>query len=230
VFFDAKCIETSILNAGYDPADVMADPRVSYEYRGALLREGPATKLTASGREMRLDPQERWNVILNTASWRMQDMMQLYWQLRKAKGKESGGYGLDAVLERQLGAGKLKYETEDTSVPSGTLHWHMDMQRNYKVRYGVYNIIDSLACWVLDKKNQDLSSQISSLAGPLDYSNFNSQPKINVTDMLFSTMKKLNKVICSTSDQMEDENDLKLSSNDGWISKCSLKNYSPLTA
>lgn len=217
VFFDAKCIENSVLNAGKDLADVMSDPRVAYKYRGAQLTEGPATKKTANGREMRLDPQECWNKILNTASWRMQDMMQLYWQLRKAKGKESGGYSLDAVLDRQLSAGKLKYETEDTSVPSGTLHWHMDMQRNYKVRYGVYNIIDSMACWVLDKKNQDLSSQISSLAGPLDYSNFNSQPKINVTDMLFSTMRKLNKVICSTSDQMADDNDALLSDKSGWI-------------
>lgn len=217
VFFDAKCIENSVTNAGYDLADVMSDPRVPYEWRGALLTEGQAVKRTSSGREMRLDPQERWNKVLNTASWRMQDMMQLYWQLRKAKGKESGGYGLDAVLDRQLSVGKLKYDTEDTSVPPGTLHWHMDMQRNYKVRYGVYNIIDSLAVWALDKKNHDLSSQISSLAGPLDYSNFNSQPKINVTDMLFSTMKKLGKVICSTSDQMADENDALLSGKDGWI-------------
>lgn len=208
VFFDAKVMEMSIVNAGQDPADIMSDPRVPYEYRGCLLREGAAEKIMkGTNRKMRLDPQERWNVILNTASWRMMDAMQVYWQLRKAKGKESGGYGLDAVLGRQLKTGKLKYATEDTSVPPGTLHWHMDMQKNYKVRYGVYNIIDSLGVWVLDKKNQDMSSQVSSLAGPTDYSNFNSQPKVNAIDMLFSVLKLRKKVICSTSDMMSDDND-----------------------
>lgn len=217
VFFDAKCIESSCLYAGHDPADIFSDPRVPYSYRGAQLTEGPSTKKMSSGREMRLDPQERWNKILNTASWRMQDAMQAFWQLRKAKGKESGGYGLSAVLDRQLDSSKLEYPTEDTSIPGGTLHWHIDMQKHYKVRYGVYNIIDSLGVWVLDKKNNDLSSQISALAGPLDYSMFNSQPKINVTDMLFSVSKKRKKIICSTSDQMRDANDDLLSSKEGWI-------------
>lgn len=217
VFFDAKCMEQSILHAGHDPADIFSDPRTPFEYRGVSLVEGPAVKKMSSGREMRLDPQERWNKILNTASWRMQDAMQVYWQLRKAKGKESGGYGLGAVLSRQLGVDKLKYPTEDTSIPPGTIHWHMDMQRQYKVRYGVYNIIDSLGVYVLDKKNSDLSSQISSLAGPCDYSRFNSQPTINAIDMLFSVMKKRGKIICSTSDEMRDENDDELMGKDGWI-------------
>lgn len=217
VFFDAAVIAESCIKAGRDPADVLSDPNTPYEYRGVLLKKGPEMKKMSSGREMRLDPQERWNIILSTASWRMIDAMQVYWQLRKAKGKESGGYGLDAVLGRQLGVGKLKYEVEDSSVPSGTIHWHMDMQRNYKVRYGVYNIIDSLGVWLLDKKNCDLSSQISSLSGPCDYSRFNSQPTINAIDMLFSVLKKRNKVICSTSDEMEDDNDrLCLGKND-WI-------------
>lgn len=217
VFFDATVIRDTCIAAGRDPADLMSDPRVPYEYRGAAFIQGPQTKKMSSGREMRLDPQERWNVILNTASWKMQDAMQVYWQLRKAKGKETGGYGLDAILSRQLGCGKLKYPVEDSQVPANTPHWHMDMQKNYKVRYGVYNIIDSLGVWVLDKKNNDLSSQISSLAGPCDYSKFNSQPTINAIDMLFSVMKKRQKIICSTSDQMEDDFDSMVPSKEGMI-------------
>lgn len=217
LFFDAKVIHDTCVYAGRDPTDVMSDPRVPYEYRGILLKEGQSVKRTSSGREMRLDPQERWNVVLNTASWKMQDAMQAYWQLRKAKGKESGGYSLEAILHRQLGCGKLSYDVEDSQVPPGTLHWHMDMQKNHKVRYGVYNIIDSLGVWVLDKKNNDLSSQISSLSGPCDYSRFNSQPTINAIDMLFSVMKKRNMIICSTSDQMEDELDSRVVGKDGWM-------------
>ncbi len=93
----------------------------------------------------------------------------------------------------------------------------MDMQQNHKVRYGVYNIFDSLGLWVLDKKNSDLSSQISMLAGPADYSRFNSQPTINAIDMMFSVMKRRKKIICSTSDQMADDNDKLVMGKDGWI-------------
>lgn len=217
VFFDAQVMSNTCQRHDRDPADIFSDPKVPYEYRGVYLQQGKPVKRTDNGREMRLDPQERWNIVLNTASWRMQDAMQAYWQLRKAKGKESGGYGLDAILTRQLGLSKLKYDVEDSSVPPGTLHWHMDMQKNYKVRYGVYNIFDSIGVWVLDKKNNDLSSQISSLAGACDYSRFNSQPTINSIDKLFTVMKKRGKVICSTSDEMRDELDEHILGKDGWI-------------
>lgn len=217
VFFDATVIDKSCEYAGQDAAEVVSDPRVPWEYQYQYLKEGPRKKKMSSGREMDLEPQERWNTNLHAASWRMVDAMQTYWQLRKAKGKESGGYGLGAILDRQLKLGKISYPTEDSSIPPGTLHWHMEMQRKYKVRYGVYNIFDSLGVWVLDKKNNDLSSQISSLAGPTDYANFNSQPKVNSNDMLFSVLKKRRKVICSTSDQMKDENDMKLLGKEGWI-------------
>ena len=217
VMYDCKVIQASCEKAGVDVVDLLSDDRVPFEFRNVFLKQGQAIKRTASGREMRLDPQERWDVSLSTSSFRIQDAMQTYWQLRKAKGKESGGYGLDAVLTRQLGTGKVKYETEDSTIPSGTLPWHMDMQQNHKVRYGVYNIFDSLGLWVLDKKNSDLSSQISMLAGPCDYSRFNSQPTINAIDMMFSVMKRRKKIICSTSDQMADENDALVMGKDGWI-------------
>jgi len=217
VMYDCKVIQQSCEKSGVDVVDVLSDDRVPYEFRNVFLKQGQAVKKTASGREMRLDPQERWDVSLSTSSFRIQDAMQTYWQLRKAKGKESGGYGLDAVLTRQLGVGKVKYDTEDSTIPSGTLPWHMDMQQNHKVRYGVYNIFDSLGLWVLDKKNSDLSSQISMLAGPADYSRFNSQPTINAIDMMFSVMKRRKKIICSTSDQMADDNDKLVMGKDGWI-------------
>jgi hypothetical protein len=217
VFFDANVVDLSCTYAGHDTATITSDPRVPFEYQYQYLREGPRKKKMSSGREMDLEPQERWNVAMHSASWRFQDAMQTYWQLRKAKGKESGGYGLGAILDRQLKLGKITYPTEDSSIPGGTLHWHMEMQRKYKVRYGVYNIFDSLGVWVLDKKNNDLSSQISSLAGPTDYSNFNSQPKVNSNDMLFSVLKKRRKVICSTSDQMKTELDFKVLPKEGWI-------------
>ena len=184
VFFDAGVIALSTEYAGHNIADMFSDKRVPKALRYVYLKKGPETRLTSSGKSFRLDPQEQWHVITSTSSFRFLDSMQIYWQLRKAKGKESGGYGLGAVLDRQLKIGKLSFETEDSSIPPGSLHWHMDMQHRYKVRYGSYNAVDSIGVWVLNKKNDDLSSQISMLAGATDYSNFNSQPKVNSTDML----------------------------------------------
>jgi len=217
VFFDFKRAAESIEYAGRSVSDAFSDPRVPSWYRKVVAREGKETRESSSGKSFRMDPQEQWHVVLSTSSFRILDSMQIYWQLRKAKGKETGGYSLGAVLDRQLKIGKLSHETEDSGIPEGTLHWHMEMQHKYKVRYGSYNAVDSIGVWVLNKKNDDLSSQISTLAGSLDYSNFNSQPRINSTDMLFSVMRKSKRIICSTSDEMKTQLDLKLPGREGWI-------------
>lgn len=217
VFFDANVVHEALIDGGYDPADILSDPRVPPEFRLAYLEEGPASKKTANGTEMRLAPQERWHKTLHTASWRISDSQQLYWQLRKAKGKENGGYGLDAVLTRQIGIGKVKMQTEDSDIPSGTIHWHMEMQKKYHVAYGVYSIFDSVGLRIQEYKNNDLTSQISALAGSIDYSQFNSQPKINSVDMHMFALREKGKVLCTTSDQMETEADSEILSRDGWI-------------
>lgn len=215
--FDMNAIYRTIFDGGMDPVHVLSDPRVPPEYRMALLKDGPREKVSAAGRKVNLGPQERWDISLLTASFRPQDSMQLYWQLRKAKGKEPGGYGLDTRATDQLGIGKMHFSTADSDVPSGTMHWHMEMQKYYKVPYGGYAIFDSISVWAMNKKNSDLSSQISSLAGPLDYSQFWSQPKINCASMLFDTIKARGKVICTTSDEMETEFDSLTMSREGWI-------------
>lgn len=217
VFFDVSVIHDTAMRAGILPETWMCDPRVPDEYKLAFLKEGPSRKVTAAGRDMQLAPQERWHLMIHSASFRISDSMQLYWQLRKAKGKENGGYGLDAVLTRQIGVGKVKLTVEDSDIPPGTLHWHMEMQKKYKVPYGVYSIMDSVGLKCQEYKNNDLSSQISALAGSLDYSQFNSQPKINAADQHFYAIKHRDKVMCTTSDEMETELDKSIIDRMGWI-------------
>lgn len=215
--FDMTVIEKTLKTYELDPSDVLSDPRVPRHYRNAYIKKGLEYKVTDSNREMRLAPQERWDICLTSSSWRVCCAMQIHWQLRKAKGKESGGYGLDAVLKRQLGAGKVNGISATSSVPEGILHWHMDMQKNYKVPYSVYSVFDSLGLYVKDAKDSDLSMQISMLAGPVDYSSFNSQPTINTADMFFTALKEMKQVMCSTSDDMSEEVDKYLFGKDGWI-------------
>lgn len=218
VYFDTSVIHDTAERVGYNISKLMSDPRVPDVYKMAYKRAGMAVKLTAAGREFRLEPQERWDIMLHTASFRICDSMQLYWQLRKAMGKEPGGYGLDAVLSRQIGVGKVKLGSDDLTVPPNSLNWHMEMQRYKKPEYGVYSIFDSLGLKAQELKNNDLSSQISTLAGAAPYERFSSQPFINAVDMHFTAIKDRGKVICTTSDEMETEDDKNvLISREGWI-------------
>lgn len=217
VFFDNEVMANTLAGAGLNPNDILSDPRVSPEFRMAYLKRGPSRRVTASGRDMPLSPHEQWHEMLHSASWRMNDAMQLYWQLRKAKGKESGGYGLDASLHRQLGVGKVKIAGDQIDVPGGSLIWHLEMQRRFKVYYGVYSIFDSVGLMCQERKNNDMSSQISSLAGSMDYSKFNSQPTVNAADMHFFALKETQEALCTTSDEMENETDETTLSRDNWI-------------
>lgn len=217
-FYDAQCIADSAMAAGVDPVELFADPNCHPSYKSMLLKEGAKYRISASGVKTNLAPQEQWNTMLATATFKMTCAMQTHWQLRKAKGKESGGYGLDAIGQRHLGVGKVNFKEDDIDVPVNTAHWHFEMQRNNKVRYGVYAIFDSILVKIKDWKDQDMESQISALSGACDYSRFNSQPTVNVADMLFSGIQNQKKVICSTSDQMEDDNDKKTLGLHDWIS------------
>lgn len=227
VIYDASTVAESCVAAGKDPIEILSDPKVPHEFKSLYLKKGADYKVSASGVKTNLGPQERWDTMLSTSTFRIIDAMQVHWQLRKAMGKESGGYALDALMTRHLGAGKVTCSSPDSIIPVGTIRWHGDMQANFKVQYGVYSIFDSILPKIKDWKDSDLSQQISSLAGSCDYSKFNSQPTVNATDMLFSGIKDQKKVICSTSDNMESELDSKTIPLDGWIVTFPSFNVSP---
>lgn len=217
VFFDVSVIHGALIDGGMDPKVVLSDPRVPPEFQMAHIKEGPRERRSAAGVTTKLDGFEQWHTTLHTASFRFVDSMQLYWQLRKAMGKEVGGYSLDAVMVRQLGVGKVTTGVSDSKVPTSTLAWHLDMQKNHKVAYGVYAIFDSVGLRCQEYKNNDLTSQISALAGSIDYSNYNSQPKINAVDMHFFALKHCDKVICTTSNDMDVAANSDILSRNGWI-------------
>lgn len=215
--YDTQSIIESCIAAGKDPVNVLSDPKVPSDYRMINVREGATSTVSSSGVKNNLEPQERWDTMVTTSTFRITCAMQIHWQLRKALGKESGGYGLDALTKRHLGAGKVQFSREDSIIPTGTFRWHEDMQANFKVEYGVYSIFDSILVKMKEWKDSDLSHQISSLAGSCDYAHFNRQPTVNATDMLFSVLKEQKRVICSTSDNMETELDRSTLGLSDWI-------------
>lgn len=115
----------------------------------------------------------------------------------------------------QLNFGKLKFAETDHL---NGIDWHREMQKNHKVRYGLYNIIDSIRLEQLDEKTNDLARSISLYSKASDFRNFNSNPKRLCDDMHFWYLKRPEPcVIGSSSDQMASELDKRVVSHKDWI-------------
>ena len=198
---------------GVDPASVWCDPSVPPEYRIAKWAPGASMKITASGRKMALGVAERWNTFYIAAGFYVIDAMCVYQKIRVGAGKEPS-YGLDAILTKELGIRKLKFEEASHLIGIG---WHQFMQQRYKLEYLIYNIFDCISIELLDEKNMDLASKISMLSECSDYSQFPSQPRRTCNQLHFYALQNEGHVIGSTSDNMELELDKYVTSTEGWI-------------
>jgi hypothetical protein len=215
--FDITVAIRALEAEGYDLPSVFSDPRVPEEFKHFRYKQGPTSKVKADGTVENLPPSDRWNVVEAPASFVWIDPMCVYRNIRRAAGKEPS-YSLDYTLKRNLGEefGKLYFDTGDSSAVNGSVEWHMQMQKHYKVNYVVYNIFDCLGVELLDEKTTDLGTQISILSESSEYTVFNSNPKRNVNEFYFSMLP--NGLIAGTcSDRMEDENDKALLGKEGWI-------------
>lgn len=114
-----------------------------------------------------------------------------------------------------LNFGKLKFPETDHLTG---IEWHIEMQKNHKILYGLYNIIDSIRLEQLDERTNDLARSITLYSKNSDYKNFNSNPKRLCDDMHFWYLKNEEpSVIGSSSDQMIHELDQYVVGHDGWI-------------
>lgn len=212
--FDFPRMIAMLEKYGYDPVDVFSDPRIPREYRYFKYIQGPAQKVTASGKTMALAPAEQWHVVECPASWYAIDAMCVYLKLRIAKGKEPR-YSLDYILQKHLGVRKLKFE--EANHLSGA-DWHRFMQRNYKVEYCVYNLFDCIGVEMLDEVTTDLKQMMTTLCGHSEYHRFPSQPRRTCDDLHFLCLEN-NLVAASTSDQMVDELDQYVVDLENWINE-----------
>jgi hypothetical protein len=210
--FDVPKMTRELEKAGYDLGEVWSDPSIPPFFRKFTYKEGASQKVTQAGKTMPLPPYDQWHSVIAPASFQVIDAMCLYRKLRFAKGQENG-YGLDAVLERNLGMRKLKFE-EANHVTKG--QWHAFMQRNYPVQYCVYGNWDGGSMLELDDKTGDISRQLNLHAGHSEYTVFPSQPRRTWDDMHFECLDK-GKVAATTSDKMRTEFDELTAPLTGWI-------------
>ena len=212
--FDIPRIISTIEKYGGDAGDIFSDPSVPPPFRKVIYKEGMAKKITASGREEALHWVDRWHTLFAPASFYVIDQACVFRKLRMAKGRESS-YALDAILKKYTNVRKLKNDKADSMTG---LEWHVHMQSNEKLEYGVYNLFDSITCEILDEEPKvgDLSMALSVQCGISDYSRFPSQPR-RLVDSLHYECLSLGKVIATTPENIETKYDKMTPSIKNWI-------------
>lgn len=197
-----------------DPALVFSDPSVPKEYRYFHYKRGQEMMTTASGVTKSKGPEEQWHWVTAPASFQCIDSMATYYNVRRAKGREPS-YRLEYILQKEIKAGKLNIP--EASHLDG-IEWHRYMQKNHKIAYGIYNVIDSIRLEQLDEKTNDLALAISMFSKTSDYANFSSNPKRLCDDMHFWYLRQdPPKVIATSSDQMVAEIDKWVVGTGQWI-------------
>lgn len=212
MLFDLGKIQEACARANIEVKDLLCDPSVPEAYRHFKLKEGPAKKVTASGRVMNFKPSQRWHSVSAPASFVWLDAMCTYRQVRTGSA-ELRSYSLDFILQLELKRGKLAFkEAEDYS----DLAWHVFMQTNYPLEYVVYNMFDCIGIEMLDEKTLDLQVSLPMFAGFTDFAVFNSQPKksFNEVHWLCRDNKKMSG---SSSSEMQDDFDEVTVDVKGWI-------------
>ena len=210
--FDMGKMIQAMETRGYDLAKIFSDPSIPKEFRQFKYIQGPAQKVTASGKTMALAPAERWHEVVCPANWYALDAMCVYLKLRIAGGKKPS-YALDAILQDELGIRKLKFE-EANHLTKGS--WHKFMQEKYPIEYCIYNLFDCISVEMLDEKITDLQSMISLMCAHSEYRRFPSQPRRTCDDLHFLALEN-GKVCASTSNKMIDDNDQHVIGIDNWI-------------
>lgn len=178
--FDIKRILERLKLFDVNPIDVLCDTKVPRQYRICRYKEGVSKREMASGVIKPISPSLQWHTLTSTSTFYVIDAMCVYRQIRVAK-QEEPSYGLDAILTKVLGRGKIKFEEADAYKKE---KWHRFMQSTYPIEYMVYNLFDCLGMLELDVKTKDLSGSMPSGAGMTDFAKFTSNPK-RIVDAMF---------------------------------------------
>lgn len=196
--FDVPHMIETLKKANIRPEDIMCDPSVPMEFRKCEWNPGKDVKVTASGKRRPLAASEKWPYLDCPASFYHIDAMCVYRTLRT---KRERNYKLETILDNNLGFGKFKGNV--ASDKDGVV-WHIEMQKHYKIEYGVYALFDCIGVELLDKKTNDLRRKISIQAGNSNYTKFQSQPT-KLMDRIYRFAKDRGLVLSVQSKPVDDE-------------------------
>lgn len=199
-----------------DLAALFSDPIVPRQYQHFKYIPGKDKKVTQSGKESPKHWADIWHTVECPATFYFVDAGVIYKFLRTANGMEPS-YGLDDVLTRNIGRGKLSIPEVDHLTK---LAWHQAMQAHYKYEYVAYNLFDDFGVELLDESTGDIGRVMSVLCGISDYRHFKSNPRKIVDDLHFFYRER-NKVIATTGVEVEVDDDDLVIGLKGWIATLS---------
>jgi len=173
--------------------DIFSDESIPTEYRHFKINVASDKFVSQDGSTTSVPYEERWHTFEATASFIMVDAMALYFFIRSQDEKIHGGPGLDNVLKKSIGIGKLKVDSIENVASSV---WHERMRKEKPVEYGAYAIWDSVGLMAKNMKDHDLDFTLPLLSGISPFSSFNSNPS-KIFDDFFLFYLRDNKIIAS---------------------------------
>lgn len=198
--FDINRVIDACGRANIQPKEIFTSPALSKALASFSYIQGKKKKVTASNKVMPISPASQWHQTRCISSFVVVDAMCAYKRLRMLSEPEQPSYALDAILDKELGIRKLKFEEAKGLV---NLAWHQFMQTNYKLEYIVYNIFDCISMLELEQKTKDLSAKLPMFAKNTDFHRFNSSSK-RATDSLFFWSLKKGNVLAAQGEEIKE--------------------------
>lgn len=199
--------------------DFLSDPSVPKSLRFYKYKKRNDVKISASGVSKSSDAKDRWNTVYCPSKFYIIDAMCVYNYNRVNTKLVPGGYGLDNILNHELGEKfkKLKFDNLNDNSLVGP-DWHRFMVKHYPLEYVVYNQWDVLSMLVLENKTKDLKSAMPTLSGVSPFDIYDSTPK-RVVDSLMMKCLKIGRVLgCKIDTHSEPENQEEhVLGLDGWV-------------
>lgn len=197
--FDIPKVLAACSRANVEPMDILCDPKLPRAVRFCKYKEGSTKKVTASGKQMPIKPANQWHTLELAASFYVIDAMCCYRRIRG--GAELPSYGLDAILDEELGLSKLKIPGTEKYVKGA---WHRFMQHNKIFDYMVYGLFDSYTMSILDMKTKDLSQRLPYLTELTSFEEYASQTKRLRDGFYIYGLEHLGMVIASLGPKKKD--------------------------
>lgn len=179
--YDIPYILKRIEFRGVDPTDILCSPDIPKKYRICKWKEDK------SGEHIT----DNWSWLHLTDYTRYIDAMCMYGRIRKVQAREPS-YQLNAICNKELGTGKLEFnESSD----------HHIMQREHKVEYTVYNIVDVMLLRMLELKNNDIRTMMMLIGESLPEDFSKQSVQLKNTFMVY--LDPLHGVPCSVGHRLD---------------------------
>lgn len=177
IMYDIDKILECLEKNGIDPKDIFSDPSIPKEYRYFKLKKGKVSRMTEKGVHVSLDFYQQWHTIIAPCSFAIIDGASAYYYIRQGGKKVPTGYGMDSIIEKEVGKEFKKLKLVDGIAETlEKADWHIYMSNKRKHEYVVYNKYDTRGPLVLDGETKDLAVNLPVLSGYSPFEFFNSNP------------------------------------------------------